>query len=52
MTGLTDVMRGNFLLMKDLALHTRVEPGTRMDRLYGFNKRLSLEPRVSDHLLL
>lgn len=46
MTGLTDVMRGNFLLMKDLAQYTRVGPGSRMERLNDFNRRLRQEPRV------
>jgi aubergine-like protein len=52
MTGLTDVMRGNFLLMKDLAQYTRVGPGNRMERLNEFNRRLREEPRVSYHFLL
>jgi aubergine-like protein len=51
MTGLTDVMRGNFLLMKDLSQYTRVNPGTRIERLNEFNRRLRDEPRVSYHIL-
>lgn len=52
MTGLSEVMRGNFLLMKDLSQYTRVNPGNRIERLNGFNKRLRDQPKVSCHFLL
>ena len=34
--GLTDEMRSDFSLMKDLAVHTRVDPKTRNDSLLTF----------------
>jgi len=39
-TGLTDEMKSNFRLMRDVATHTRLNPNTRMDRLMQFNRRL------------
>ncbi|CAH3013726.1 unnamed protein product [Porites evermanni] len=36
LTGLTDEMRSDFSLMKDLAVHTRVDPKTRNDSLLTF----------------
>ncbi|XP_058800453.1 WASH complex subunit 4-like [Phymastichus coffea] len=39
-TGLTDVMRNNFQLMKALAQYTRVSPADRIDKLKNFNDRL------------
>ena len=36
MTGLTDEMRSDFRVMKDLAVHTRVEPMQRVDTLTRF----------------
>lgn len=52
MTGLTDAMRANFYLMKDLADHTRVGPQSRIERLNTFNTRLMREQPVSHYLLL
>ncbi|KDR24113.1 Protein piwi, partial [Zootermopsis nevadensis] len=51
MTGLTDEMRGNFNVMRDLAEHTRVGPQGRMDRLNAFNRRLLKEQNVRTDLL-
>lgn len=39
-TGLTEGMRTNFHLMKDLAVYTRVSPDVRIQKLRDFNKRL------------
>ena len=36
MTGLTDEMRSDFRVMKDLAVHTRVGPSQRVDTLNRF----------------
>ncbi|XP_060846985.1 piwi-like protein Siwi [Rhopalosiphum padi] len=44
MTGITDAMRNNFTLMKDMAIHTRVNPKERMDRLTNFANRLLSTP--------
>ena len=35
-TGLTDEMRNDFMLMKDLAVHTRVDPKARNQSLMRF----------------
>ena len=35
-TGLTDEMRNDFSLMKDLAVHTRIDPKTRNQSLLKF----------------
>jgi len=35
-TGLSDEIRQNFSIMKDLAIHTRVAPGSRIQTLEGF----------------
>ncbi|XP_075168095.1 protein piwi-like [Haematobia irritans] len=40
LTGLTDEMRNNFKLMRDLSEHTRMNPDRRIDRLRVFNERL------------
>lgn len=39
-TGYTDDMRRNFALMKDVAVHTRVGPSQRIQKLLAFNNRL------------
>ncbi|XP_001949497.1 piwi-like protein Siwi [Acyrthosiphon pisum] len=44
MTGITDAMRNNFTLMKDMAIHTRVNPKERMERLTNFANRLLKTP--------
>ncbi|XP_055323202.1 piwi-like protein Siwi [Sitodiplosis mosellana] len=43
-TGYTDEMRRNFNLMKDVAIHTRVGPGQRIQKLIAFNNRLQSTP--------
>lgn len=45
-TGLTDKMREQFQLMKALAVHTKVGPESRIDKLMRFNRRLRDEPKV------
>ncbi|XP_050436939.1 piwi-like protein Siwi [Adelges cooleyi] len=40
MTGLTDQMRNNFTLMKEMAVYTRVNPNERVKRLVNFAQRL------------
>ncbi|CAI6359066.1 unnamed protein product [Macrosiphum euphorbiae] len=44
MTGITDAMRNNFTLMKDMAMHTSVNPKERMGRLTNFANRLLKTP--------
>lgn len=39
-TGITDQMRNNFQLMRDMAEHTRLSPRENVDRLNTFNRRL------------
>lgn len=39
-TGYTDEMRRNFALMRDVAVHTRVGPAQRIQKLLAFNNRL------------
>ncbi|XP_072164062.1 piwi-like protein 1 isoform X2 [Diadema setosum] len=50
MTGLTDDMRANFQVMKDLAQFTRVAPRGRCEELTTFNKRISGNPEVTPFL--
>ena len=40
MTGLTDEMRSNFRVMKDLAQHTRLTPTARQNSLKKFIKNV------------
>lgn len=47
LTGLTDDMRADFSMMRDLAEHTRVGPESRIERLNDFNRRLLTEEQVS-----
>lgn len=47
MTGLSEQMRKNFLLMRDLADCTRLVPSQRMDRLQHFNRCLKTNSMVS-----
>lgn len=47
LTGLTDEMRANNSLMKDLAVYTRVDPESRIERLNAFNARLQRTQPVS-----
>lgn len=44
MTGITEAMRNNFTLMKDMATYTRVNPKERMERLTNFANRLLKTP--------
>lgn len=44
-TGLTDEMRGNFGLMRDMSQHTRLSPAQRVERLLKFNQRLQTAER-------
>lgn len=48
--GLTEGQRANFNLMKDLAQHTRVAPGLRMQKLQAFNARLRGQEAVVQDL--
>lgn len=52
LTGLTEEMRGNFHLMRDLGEHTRINPPTRIKRLENFNHRLQKESAVQEDLKL
>ncbi|KAG7210785.1 hypothetical protein KM043_012278 [Ampulex compressa] len=46
-TGITDAMRNQFSVMAALATHTRVPPGSRINKLLAFNRRLTNEPKIS-----
>lgn len=39
-TGLTDQMRENFFLTRELGNHTRLSPSARIQRLMAYNQRL------------
>ena len=43
LTGLTEEMRANFSLMRDLGEHTRINPPVRLKKLENFNQRLQQE---------
>lgn len=43
-TGITDNMRGNFQLMRQMSQHTRLTPAKRVDRLMNFSQRLREAP--------
>jgi hypothetical protein len=47
MTGLSEQMRKNFSLMRDLASCTRLVPSQRMERLQHFNRCLKTNSMVS-----
>lgn len=49
-TGLTDEMRSNFQLMKTLAVHTKIGPDSRIQRLLHFNRRLTQNKQVVEEL--
>ena len=49
-SGLTDEMRSNFHMMRDLSNHTRLNPDMRIQRLMSFNQRLHSEPKVIEQL--
>ena len=46
MTGLSDAMRANFGLMKDLSQHLHMAPAKRVDAVNGFMRRLRNSPEV------
>ncbi|XP_068083901.1 piwi-like protein Siwi [Anabrus simplex] len=50
MTGITDEMRANFHLMRNLAEHTRLSPKDRIAALNKFQKRLSDTEKVASEL--
>ncbi|PNF25797.1 hypothetical protein B7P43_G11743 [Cryptotermes secundus] len=50
MTGLSEQMRKNFLLMRDLADCTRLVPSQRMDRLQHFNRCLKTNSMIAEEL--
>ncbi|XP_021919553.1 piwi-like protein Siwi isoform X2 [Zootermopsis nevadensis] len=50
MTGLSEQMRTNFPLMRDLADCTRLVPSQRMERLQHFNRRLKTNNVISEEL--
>ncbi|XP_011305104.1 protein aubergine-like [Fopius arisanus] len=47
-TGLTDEMRSDFRLMSALAMHTRVNPHRRIDKLLAFNRRMLGETTIQE----
>lgn len=49
-TGLTEEMRNNFQLMRDMSVHTRLGPETRIQRLLAFNSRLNQTKESQDVL--
>jgi len=49
-TGLSDEMRANFQVMKDLAQHTRIGPAQKVDILKNFMKDLNNNPESKKEL--
>jgi aubergine-like protein len=49
-TGLSDEIRANFSVMKDLAQHTRISPGARAQNLTQFMNDLNANPEASKEL--
>lgn len=47
-TGLSDEMRANFQLMKSLAVHTKIGPDARIQKLLSFNRRFTQTKEVVD----
>lgn len=47
-TGLSDEMRANFQLMKSLAVHTKIGPDARIQKLLNFNRRFTQTKEVVD----
>ncbi|XP_063362987.1 piwi-like protein Siwi [Cydia amplana] len=45
-TGLSDEMRANFQLMKAMAVHTKIGPDTRIQKLLAFNRRFTQNTEV------
>lgn len=50
LTGLTDQMRDNKYLMRDLAKYTRVDPAGRQERLRNFSARMKASPESQNSL--
>lgn len=50
LTGLSDEMRADFNMMKDLATHTRVDPQSRCRTLQGFIADINRSPEASAEL--
>lgn len=50
LTGLSDQMRTDFRVMKDLAIHTRQSPDQRVDKLRNLIKKIHTTPSVQDEL--
>ncbi|KAM3611283.1 uncharacterized protein V6R79_016094 [Siganus canaliculatus] len=44
LTGLTDKMRNDFMIMKDLSTHTKLDPQKRQERLNGFMSSILKNP--------
>ncbi|XP_045512513.1 piwi-like protein Siwi [Pieris brassicae] len=50
LTGLTEDMRANFQLMRNMAVHTKIGPDQRIQKLLHFNRRLTQTPEVVQEL--
>lgn len=50
MTGLTQTMRENFTMMKDLAIYTRVEPTKRAASMTNFMDMVKANPDVQERM--
>ncbi|XP_064649960.1 piwi-like protein 1 [Lineus longissimus] len=50
LTGLSDQIRNDFRVMRDLATHTRIGPSGRVDRLTKFISKLSANPDVKKEM--
>ncbi|XP_059608225.1 protein aubergine-like [Phlebotomus argentipes] len=48
LTGLTEEMRTNFRLMRDLAQHTRIKPDLRVKRYLELNRRIHCEDKARE----
>lgn len=46
MTGITDEMRSDFRMMKDVAVHTRVSPKGRVSGVESFMQKINREPET------
>lgn len=49
-TGLSEEMRANFSVMKDLSQHTRHDPGQKVQILQNFMKDLNTNPKAQEEL--
>lgn len=50
MTGLTDDQRANFGLMKDMGVHTRVDPTKKGNEVMGLRRRMDGNEKVVERL--